>query len=72
MADPKKTKFEIERITQMQNCKDCIWFDKCGSTTPCEYYETEDSPYTEKINNYKHDLAMRESVYEELIDEQNA
>ena len=56
----------------MKNCKNCIWFDKCGSTTPCEYYEADDSASREDIENYGRNLALRASAYEELVDEQDA
>ena len=54
------------------DCKNCIWFDKCGCETACEYYETETLDEASSRMEYIKDLYERDILYKQQIEEQNS
>ena len=56
-----------------KECKNCIWFDKCGQEDVCESYEPSSTEEEESANAaaYEDDLKNRHTLYKRQIFEQN-
>lgn len=53
------------------DCKNCIWFDKCGCDHVCEYYETAGLEEAASRAEYAIDLLERDILYRKQVEEQN-
>lgn len=57
-----------------KKCENCIWFDKCGSETPCDdYYPVSEEEAAEmQLKEYRSDLLDRHEEYRGQVEEQDA
>lgn len=61
-------------MSNKRNCKNCLWYDKCGQDSACEYFEAaSDADSIEELTKaYTRDLRERHDYYVGQVEEQNS